>query len=336
MGSLADYLADAFREHKPRGWECSTETDLLRPDMQHMLGFCPRTDVVLTRRDGSQRIFIELEVSRADPVANHTKHAVAHGFQPQETTETFVSMMSPAINAGRRRLGAASILTLRRLGMSAFQTLLLPDYEAAGIKTLNQLSRAALSRRQLPITREIERAIAVSRPQLGTKGHRIHFAASLGEVLLNARRWNLEVDENREQLWGRRRVRYFVHDPVSHQFAPSKFCAYLPLPIADVYDLASIRPKTAVAADASPPNRPGYAQRFLMSFPLYTRLDETEKRFDGTRAWRHLVRQLRMDKQSLSRLHPLMPAFERWAERHYESITVGRDPQVLQLPLSYR
>lgn len=336
MGSLADYLADAFREHKPRGWDCSTETDLLRPDMQSMLGFCPRADVVLTRKDGSQRILIELEVSRADPVANHTKHAVAHGFQRQGPTETLVSMMSPAIAAGRRRLGAASILTLRQLGMSAFQTLLLPDYDAAGIKALNLLQRSALGTRQLPIEREIARAIAVSRPELEAKGHRIHFAASLGEVLLNARRWNLEVDENRTDLWGRRRVRYFVHDPVRNLFAPSKFCAYLPMPTAEVYDIASSIRTAAVAADAPLAHRSGYALRFLMSFPLYCRLDESEKRFDGTRAWRHLARQLLMDKEPLTDQHPLMPAFARWAERNHEAVTVGHDPHVLRLPRSYR
>ena len=67
----------------------------MSPGLERMLGFAPRADVLLSRADGSTRLWIEFEISRADPVANHAKFATAHLFEPRTSGDTFVSMVSP-------------------------------------------------------------------------------------------------------------------------------------------------------------------------------------------------------------------------------------------------
>ena len=47
---------------------------------------------------------LSIEVSRADPVANHAKFATGHLFQPQLPTDVFISMESSNATQGRRNL----------------------------------------------------------------------------------------------------------------------------------------------------------------------------------------------------------------------------------------
>jgi hypothetical protein len=64
MGSLA------------RGdWEARYEHPLLDGDAARRLGMQPRADLLLTGADAT-RVFIEVEISRADPVANQAKFLV--------------------------------------------------------------------------------------------------------------------------------------------------------------------------------------------------------------------------------------------------------------------
>jgi hypothetical protein len=60
---------------------------------------------VLTYADG-RRIWVEFEVSRADPVANRAKFATAHLFQSQPAADTFLAMVRPHVDRGRRNLAA--------------------------------------------------------------------------------------------------------------------------------------------------------------------------------------------------------------------------------------
>ncbi len=94
MGQLARYLQDEFMARTPRGWSCEVEARVLDGRFERLLGYAPQADVLLASNDGLHRLWIEFEVSRADPVANHAKFATAHLFQPQRPTDTFVSMMS--------------------------------------------------------------------------------------------------------------------------------------------------------------------------------------------------------------------------------------------------
>jgi len=84
MGQLANFLQESFVVQPPLGWSCHRELRVLSSDFEQLLGYSPRADVCLETIDASRRIWIEFEISRADPVANHAKFATAHLFKPFE------------------------------------------------------------------------------------------------------------------------------------------------------------------------------------------------------------------------------------------------------------
>src|SRR4051794_15663030 len=100
MGGLAAYLQAQFARQHPEEWQCRPEPPVLAADLERLLGYAPRADVVLERADGSRRLWIEFEVSRADPVANHAKFATAHLFSQQRSTDVFISMISAHVTRG--------------------------------------------------------------------------------------------------------------------------------------------------------------------------------------------------------------------------------------------
>ena len=122
MGNLTLYLQKAFRENCPPGWECFSEKTLLDGYEKAILGYSPRADVLFVKRDGSMRMWIEFEVSRADPVANHAKFATTHIFFPWLETDVFLSMVSSHVARGRSNLAANTIWLMRRIGLQAYQT----------------------------------------------------------------------------------------------------------------------------------------------------------------------------------------------------------------------
>lgn len=136
MGNLTKYLQHAFAEQCPTGWTSTSEVQLLSSKLNNLFGYSSRADVLLTKNDGSRRLWIEFEVSRADPVANHAKFATAHLFSKQLETDCFISMVSSHVIRGRRNLAANTIYVMREAGMSAFQTILLPDFDPFNIKRL--------------------------------------------------------------------------------------------------------------------------------------------------------------------------------------------------------
>lgn len=159
--------------------------NVLSSELRRLLGYGPRVDVLLEREDGSQRLWVEFEISRADPVANHAKFATAHLFQPQVQGDAFISMISPHVRSGRRNLAANTVLVMRHLGMNAFQTVLLPTHSGSMVKRLNHLRLESLHLEPIDIEAEVVRALTVTQPVLeGVEGN-IHFAANVMEVLLN-------------------------------------------------------------------------------------------------------------------------------------------------------
>ncbi|MFN7877181.1 MAG: hypothetical protein ACK5PB_17815 [Pirellula sp.] len=117
LGNLTGFLQERFAASCPSGWSCQHEVDVLDEKWQRALGYSAWADVLLTRDDGQKRLWIEFEVSRADPVANHAKFATSHLFQPQASTDTFIAMISSHVTRGRRNLAANTILLMRRVGM---------------------------------------------------------------------------------------------------------------------------------------------------------------------------------------------------------------------------
>jgi hypothetical protein len=303
MGLLANYLQEAFMAQPPRDWICRREMRVLSSDFEQLLGYSPRADVCLEMKDASRRIWIEFEVSRADPVANHAKFATAHLFKPFETWDTFVSMVSSHVARGRRNLASNTVHLLRHVGIAAFQTVLLPNVEPEEIKRLNHSSIESLRSRNLDIPSELTRVFQIVEPVIEDDVHRIHFASELFDVIRNLHCWNSEVSKpDGADLWKRRTVTYFVFDPVSKLFAPSKYCAY------------SIPVQSRPISNASTSG--------LMNIQTYCTLDESDRRFDGNRARTHLASNLGMNLTTADESPEIGLAFNAWLSRRASSITV--------------
>ena len=318
MGSLTTYLQREIPDLLPRGWACDIETRLLGNDLTQLLGYDPRVDVVLTHVGMGTRVWVEFEVSRADPVANHAKFATSHLYVPQGPADHFVAMLSPHIDRGRRNLAAATIRLMRRVGMSAFQTTLLPLATPEEVKRLNQLPVDALAAECLDVAAEVERALAVVTP-VGRWGRLdVHLAGDLFDVFVNLRGWNEELRTADGRIaWGKRSCAYFVFDPATGQFAPSKFCAYTPIsPAGD---------STSVTSDSH-----------RMTVSAYTALNDGTHVMDGNRAWQHLVRCLGMKTVTGNDTAPVTNQFAAWLADHGETITVrGGSPTFVLPPAWY-
>lgn len=312
MGILTTYLQNAFADQCPPGWNCSREIQLLGNQTNKLLGYSSRADVMLEKKDGTRRLWIEFEVSRADPVANHAKFATAHLFVGQAKPDSFISMVSSHVTRGRRNLASNMIHVMRQSGMNAFQTLLLPRLSPEEIKRINHLGASEVLFENLSVKDEIERALSVSETVIETPERRIHMVGELLEVILNIRKWNEDIEtEQGRSLWKSRTVTYFVFDPYSKNFAPSKFCAY----------------------SALTNNRDEKVQAISeMTIRLYATLDGTDSRFDGTRARMHLTDNLAMIHYSTEDAQRILPLFDKWLKRNSNSITVHPAGPVFLFP----
>jgi len=316
MPNLARHLQDAFIRDCPAGWACQPEVRVVTPAMERLLGYAPQADVMLQEKCTGRRVWVELEISRADPVANHAKFATAHLFQPMPPEDTFVSMVSRHVDRGRSNLAAHTIALMRAVGMRAFQTSLLPSVGRDEIKRLNHLTPDRLREEAPVVGDELKRVLSVSGAVGRALGSDIHFAANAVEVLYNVQRWNQDmVLPALRERWGQRRVRYFAYDPRTTLFAPSKFAAYLRLPLS--------------------PQQAWLQERSLtgMSIASYTEIDQQHPLFDGRRAWQHLETQLRMVAMPIeTQPETMVDTFWRWSERFKDAITVDAKGPVILCP----
>ncbi len=307
MGSLTTYLQQEFIQLSPEGWNCSHERHLLPRKLERLLGYEPRVDILLEKEDGSKRLWIEFEISRADPAANHVKFATSHLFEPMPQADIFIAMISPHVTRGRRNLAANTISLLRHIGMNAFQTVLFPHIQGLEIKRLNHLDKGDMALQGPDVKPELERAFFISKPVLEFSKQRIHFAGDLIEVMLNLHAWNREIKSpDVHKLWGRRTITYFVYEPRSRQFAPSKFCAYIGLP-EEPHKTDSI-PKAA-----------GFSG---MTIEMYSNIDGSDRKFDGKRARVHLMKNLGMIQPGLEETENIKKHFDNWVHQHADYITV--------------
>jgi hypothetical protein len=110
--------------------------------------------------------------------------------------------------------------------------------------------------------------------------------------------------EGGAQLWGKRTVVYFVFDSVTMDFAPSKYCAFVP-------------------ASGTPCLNKTSRIEMAMSMEIYSVLDEAETRFDGNIAKRHLVERLSMKASPiLDYDKDIQSAFARWIGKFHHAIRV--------------
>jgi hypothetical protein len=321
MGALTRFLQREFSRRTPAGWVCRPELKLLPPDLERLLGYSSRVDVLFERKEPERRLWIEFEVSRADPVANHAKFVTSHLFQHQLDRDCFISMVSPHVTKGRRNLAANTISVMRQVGMEAYQTLLFPHLSPGEIKRLNHLDLAQLDHQGLDVTREVERAIAISESVLTMSDCEIHLASDLLVVFLNQRRWNQDLStEDGKKLWGRRTVTYFAHEPETGLFAPSKFCAYSAVPL---------RSRVALTEQAAP-------AQGIMTVEHYSRLNDGTHLLDGHRAVAHLTAQLGMVVRQPDEAPDVAARFREWVVRFADYIVIHpRGPKFMLPPPWY-
>ncbi|NEX21798.1 hypothetical protein G3480_16020 [Thiorhodococcus mannitoliphagus] len=270
------------------------------------MGFAPRADVLFENAETNRRVWIEFEISRADPVANHMKFAVGHFFAPQLPGDSFVSMISDHVAVGRMNLGASAVMLMRRLGMQAFQIPLFPSMVGSLVKELNHLPQPELIDRKLNVEPEIERALSIGEPVYADRSHRIFCVSNAFEVSLNVMEWNRSVaSSDGAHLWGKRTVTFFVYDPRSQRFAPSKFCAFIP-----VSGMAE-----SVDSDLND-------QTLGMTMPYYCAIDANEPRFDGGVARRHFLNRLGYRLLQLGESPGLSTRFEGWLATQKDCIRI--------------
>jgi hypothetical protein len=321
MGNLTVHLQNRFIECCPPGWIAHREVRLLSPELEQWFGYQARADILLERPEQQRRLWIEFEVSRADPVANHAKFATTHLFLPQAPGDVFIAMVSSHVTRGRANLAANTIGLMRRVGMEAFQTTLLPSCSGEAIKRLNHLTLNQLAHDPIDVQPEFERALQISEPLYEADHYHLYFVGNLLELMLNLREWNAQIiTEEGSRLWGRRTITYFVHDPDSRAFAPSKFCAYLAVPkLVDI----------AASLQSPQPTATG------LQIAEYLKL-HTDSRFDGARARVHLEKHLAMQIADSAKRLTLMPVFEDWLRDHADFINLHPNgPQFLIPPLWY-
>ena len=310
MGNLAKLLQEKMQTTRPWGMKVSHECQLLSQDLERTLGFSPRVDLLLEREDESRRYWIEFEISRADPVANHTKFATSCLFQPFSTDEIFVSMTSRHVARGRSNLGASTIALLRHLGIKAFQTTLLPQFSGDEIKKLNHLPLPEIRETELDLASELNRIFTVTESLGQVNGTKIHFAANPFEVYLNLRNWNMDIaSQNGQKTWKKRTIQYFVFNPWTKQFAPAKFCAY------------SVIPETTGRSYHSD----SYLQTFSMTIPVYAEIDQKNRIFDGQKARRHLEKNLTFALVDGREDRKLSADFDKWIKPFENILNVSKN-----------
>ncbi|HSH05702.1 MAG TPA: hypothetical protein VLL52_24510 [Anaerolineae bacterium] len=320
MPNLARYLQ---QEIPPvalkKGWHSQSEATMLTKEEENLLGYSPRADLLLTHQDTNQRIWLEFEISRADPVANHAKFAMAHLLAPRLKQDIFLSMISPHVTKGRRNLAANMIWVMRSLGIMAYQTLLLPHIHPKEISKLNHLTITDLHQQTVfNVKHELERALAVSHPLGQDETTSIHFIANISEVFHNIHQWNLELQMTTgRQLWGSRATTYFVYNPRTKQFAPSKFCAYIARSLPTTNNLSTFYGATITLAQ-------------------YIQIPHGLPIFDGQRAHNHLTKTLAMRITTADQSPTVAKIFNHWHSRQPEPINIHPNgPKFIMPPKWY-
>lgn len=248
----------------PIGWIAAREQDLLSSEERNMLGYRPIVDLVLTNRSTQHRLWIELEISRADPVANHAKFASAHLLHPISPDDAFVSLVSNHVTRGRANLAAHTTYLLRTSGIRAFQ---MPLLDSLSGETICKINQGLLPLAQLP-TPDLCEVIGLTQPVINDSESDIYYATNSLEVILNVRQWNKDaLHDEKKSRWGNRRVKYLVFDKRTGLFAPSKFCAYTRIQ------------RSMTSAEHFNPS---------MTIEAYSRIPQDHGIFDGQKAWKQI------------------------------------------------
>jgi hypothetical protein len=190
---------------------------------------------------------------------------------------------------------------MRSAGLPAFQVALLPTLTPLQVQRSNHDEVLA---REVALEHgksELNRLLAVVEPR-GVREHRIHFVGDAPDVLTNCWAWNEEMGGPSTALWKPRAFQFFVADPRSGLFAPSKFCAFMPARCG--------------GGPLPPPH---------MTLQVYASLGEQDPRFDGNRARRHLADRLGFrEVQESHGLGPLASRWDEWVRRLGKRLSLRR------------
>ena len=174
--SLADRVQEEIGDACPEGWRCRREVAVLQPDIVRLLGYRPTADVLLeseNSRSASGSSWRSAAPTQSRTMRSSARRIIISPFPP---TDSFVSLVSNDVVAGRANLAAHATFMLRRIGLSAFQMTLFPGIEAERIKRMNQGLEVAPA---LPVA-DVQGVIRMTRGIEAREGVRIHYAATVG------------------------------------------------------------------------------------------------------------------------------------------------------------
>jgi hypothetical protein len=157
----------------------------------------------------------------------------------------------------------------------------------------------------------------VTTPACIVKGDEVYYAGNQFEVSLNVRQWNSDMSKSAPAaLWGQRTVKYFVYDRHSKSFAPSKFCAFLP-----VLSGNPARRGTSMLLSS------------VMTVENYCTIDQSALKFDGGNAQLHLLHRLGFQAMHLEQFAG-KDLFESWLANHSTFVRAHRDGPVILMASS--
>ena len=187
MGQLARWsaqeLGDSFVELlKPRGVVPSLhfEASVFPDSLCEEVGYSPAADLLVEYRweQESVQIWIELEVSRADPVANPAKFLVAFSERSPRPGEVFVFAISRAVQKGRAALCRRFVEMMRMRGFPVFAEEYLPSATEYLIGRLNVRTREEFD---LLLAKEPETVTRALKEDLRGLASRAHSYATTGK-----------------------------------------------------------------------------------------------------------------------------------------------------------
>lgn len=186
MGQLAHWSAqvigEAFVEElAPRGItpKLSFEASVFPQALCEEIGYSPAADLLVEYPwdKGDVRIWMELEVSRADPVANPAKFLVAFSERSPLPGEVFVFAISQAIQKGRAALCRRFVEMMHARGFPVRTEEYLPSATEHLIARLNVRAREEFEH---ALAREPEIVRRALTEDLRALARRVHRYATTG------------------------------------------------------------------------------------------------------------------------------------------------------------
>ena len=150
MGQLARWsaeaLGDAFREllaHRGLVPKITYEASVFPDALREEVGYSPAADVLVEYSWEGEELhaWVELEVSRGDPVANPAKFLVALTERSARPGEIFVFALSHAIQRGRAALCHRFVKLMQDRGFPVYSDDLLPSATEHLVDRLNANDR---------------------------------------------------------------------------------------------------------------------------------------------------------------------------------------------------